>query len=233
MSRSNRTLDMIAREIHTTLKRETTDIIAIGGLLIEARKHLPHGQWYPWLKENFSLSRQTADRYIKLHRAVAKTPKIGELKLRSTLLEDLFISKRQFPPEVKEAIYKEAESKWVGRERAYEIQREMKQAEIEAVDRGELPPSQDQKLAPEREKRHEQEASPPDLPPAPQPLLPRDELLVSKFTSAINMLNELRAMPSGKFTAASVLSEELELIANFVKQVAAAKKKQTTTTRTP
>ena len=59
---TNRTLAIIRDELDVALKREITNIIAIGGLLAEARRHLRHGEWYPWLEQNFSLSRQSADR---------------------------------------------------------------------------------------------------------------------------------------------------------------------------
>jgi Protein of unknown function (DUF3102) len=58
---ANRTLAVIADEINIALKRETNDIFIIGRLLVEARAKVKHGQWYEWLKENFSLSRQSAE----------------------------------------------------------------------------------------------------------------------------------------------------------------------------
>ena len=45
------------------LRRETTDVILIGNLLIESRKHLEHGEWQVWLAENFDLSYRTAVNY--------------------------------------------------------------------------------------------------------------------------------------------------------------------------
>ena len=48
-------LDRIATRLRTALRRETTNIIEIGNLLIESRKHLDHGEWQPWLAEHFDL----------------------------------------------------------------------------------------------------------------------------------------------------------------------------------
>jgi hypothetical protein len=64
---ANRTLAVISDELNIALKREASDIFIIGGLLVEARAQVKHGRWYEWLRENFSLSRQSADRYVKLH----------------------------------------------------------------------------------------------------------------------------------------------------------------------
>jgi hypothetical protein len=58
----NRTLAVIKDELHVALKRETANIIDIGALLVETRRHIRHGEWYPWFEQNFSLSRQSADR---------------------------------------------------------------------------------------------------------------------------------------------------------------------------
>jgi hypothetical protein len=192
---ANRTLPVITDELSIALKRETSDISIIGGLLVEARTQLNHGRWYEWLRENFSLSRQSADRYVKLHKALVKTPKISDLKLRPTLLDQLFLRppKRSFLPEVREAILAEAITKWVGLTWAYEIEREIKR-ENEAIERGEfvLPPW-------EEEPEAEQDRPLPDLPPALPALLPRDEFLISTFANAIKMLKATLTKPAAKF----------------------------------
>jgi hypothetical protein len=40
--------------------------IACGEALNEAKAQLPHGEWLPWLRENFAGSRQTADNYRRI-----------------------------------------------------------------------------------------------------------------------------------------------------------------------
>jgi hypothetical protein len=230
VKRINRALVVIAEEINVALKRETADIVVIGGLLIEAKAQIEYGDWYSWLKKNFSLSRQSADRYIKLHQALVKTPKIGDLKIRSTLLDALllFPPKRRFPPAAEAAILKEAETKWVGLTRAYEIQREIKRAEA-------LEPSpweeEEQEAEPdeleqdgELEQDEPEQEPPPDLPPPPPAPLPRDESLHNMFAKAIKTLKELMTKPSSKFTQAAE-PEELEDVANFLNQIAAATRK--------
>ena len=58
-------LDQIAAKLHALLQRQTGDVIEIGNLLIKSREHLEHGQWLPWLEENFDLSKRTAHNYCK------------------------------------------------------------------------------------------------------------------------------------------------------------------------
>lgn len=39
----------------------------VTGVLLRERKHrLPHGEWYPWLEENFAGTPQTATKYIRM-----------------------------------------------------------------------------------------------------------------------------------------------------------------------
>ena len=60
----SRDLKVITKELHAALKREAADIVAIGDLLIEAHAQLEHGEWLPWLAENFGSSVSTADNYM-------------------------------------------------------------------------------------------------------------------------------------------------------------------------
>jgi Protein of unknown function (DUF3102) len=69
------TLDRLAAKLRTALRRETTDIIEIGNLLIESRKYLEHGASQPWLSENFDLSYHTALNYVSAAEYVARKSK--------------------------------------------------------------------------------------------------------------------------------------------------------------
>src|SRR5215471_5065494 len=67
-------LDRIVTQLRTALRRESENVIKIGNLLIECRKHVPRG-WQGWLAENFDLSYRTARRYERAAEYVA-----GKLK---------------------------------------------------------------------------------------------------------------------------------------------------------
>jgi hypothetical protein len=227
--RTNRTLAVIKDELEIVLKRETVDIIAIGGLLIEAKAQVKHGLWLKWLTENFSLSTSSAERYIKLHKGAAKIPNFGNLKIRPSLLDKLILypSKRSFPPEVQAVIFKEAETKWVGLTRAYQIEHEIKRAEdaaykaeIKAIESDEKPEQRLQDVVPP----WESEPEPPlDVAPIPAEvtpaLLPRDQSLISTFQQTVKVLKVLAAKPAAKFVN-SVAPNDLQTVADFLKAVA-------------
>ena len=61
-------------------------------------------------------------------------------------------------------------------------------------------------------------------------LLPRDEFLISTFANAIKILKATLTKPAAKFVAAADMphfADDLEMIANFMNQVAAAIKRKT------
>jgi hypothetical protein len=204
---TRRALSAIVDEIHVALKRETADVIVIGGLLIEAKAQLKHGQWYSWLEKEFSLSRQSADRYIKVNKFASKTPSVGDLKLQVSALYVLadvggYGSAYSKPgPKEIEAILLEAKDRWVGEARAKDI--------IWAIRRSATVDDEQ----PEPEPR-------PVPPPAP---LPRDKYLAEKFALAVRELIKLTTKPSAKFVGL-YSSIDLELVANFLNQIAAGSK---------
>ena len=61
--------------------------------LLDAKRHTPHGQWLPWLKQNCGLPERTANRYMKLANA---RPKIEEkLKAKSATMADLTLTQAE------------------------------------------------------------------------------------------------------------------------------------------
>src|SRR5437763_83149 len=84
-----RELDVITGLLHTELKRESTSIIEIGKLLIEAKdndKVGRHGQWMDYLDTNFSMGKSSAENYMNAARLAAKFPSLENLKLRHDAL---------------------------------------------------------------------------------------------------------------------------------------------------
>ncbi len=63
---SDRSPEVIAREINFLLARTKQNFIEIGNLLLEAKKQVKHGEWETWLKENVSFSRQTANKFMQV-----------------------------------------------------------------------------------------------------------------------------------------------------------------------
>jgi hypothetical protein len=62
-----RKLAAITRDLHLALKREAMDAITIGQL--KAKEQVKHGDWYRWLDKNFSTSKPSASRYMRLYEA--------------------------------------------------------------------------------------------------------------------------------------------------------------------
>lgn len=63
--------------------------IRAGELLIEAKSHVPHGAWGPWLAENFEGSERTAQAYMKLarDRHQLNPQRVADLSIRGALRE--------------------------------------------------------------------------------------------------------------------------------------------------
>lgn len=71
----NKTLEELADEANhyaaqgdACFKQGLNFYFATGRRLIEAKSRLPHGQWQPWLNDNFFASTDTAENYMKLVR---------------------------------------------------------------------------------------------------------------------------------------------------------------------
>ena len=83
-------LDRIAARVRTALRSRTKNVIEIGNLLIKSREHLEHGEWQPWLAENFDLSYRTALRYVSAAEYVAKSDTVADFaNLSPTALYEL------------------------------------------------------------------------------------------------------------------------------------------------
>lgn len=63
---SDRSPEVIAKEINFLLARTKQNFIEIGDLLLEAREQVKHGEWESWLKENVSFSRYTAHKFMQV-----------------------------------------------------------------------------------------------------------------------------------------------------------------------
>jgi hypothetical protein len=65
-------------------------ILKAGEHLIEAKKLVGHGNWYPWLEANTSVSKRMSQYYVRLTRAHAKLPaekakRVSHLSLRDAI----------------------------------------------------------------------------------------------------------------------------------------------------
>ncbi|MEZ2406939.1 DUF3102 domain-containing protein [Bosea sp. RCC_152_1] len=77
---SEKALNAIRDRIKAGIERIKVDRIKIGNDLIEAKSILKHGEFGPWLKENFNWSESSAHKFMKLAELAAKSVKITDLK---------------------------------------------------------------------------------------------------------------------------------------------------------
>jgi hypothetical protein len=85
--RNRRPLDDIAADIH---KLQRSNVFEIGDLLLEAKEQLDHGEFLPWLREEFpDWSEDSAQRAMNVARLGNKYRSLRNLKLPRTTLYDL------------------------------------------------------------------------------------------------------------------------------------------------
>jgi hypothetical protein len=75
--KTNTRLPEIAKAIKLLEKKNIGNIVAIGKLLHEAHEQCDHGEWLPWLKDNFSWSDDTATRYRDVY-ALSQIPQFAD-----------------------------------------------------------------------------------------------------------------------------------------------------------
>jgi Protein of unknown function (DUF3102) len=198
-----RPLDVIANELNSVLKREVADVIKIGGLLVEAKAQLSHGQWLPWLANNFPLSKSTVANYINAYKFAVQFPTIGNLKIHPSAL--YLLASRAFNIEEAVDVLKAAETQWVGSATVCKIRLRTGSSEPlcapRAPDIGDKskPSSGSQKM---RSTRH-------------------DAFFRENFRAAVLELEKLRMDQSEKFVGI-IPSGRLRTVINFLRQVEAA-----------
>ena len=123
MKKQRRKLSIITQDLRIALKRETTDIIGIGNLLVEAKDHLKHGKWLPWLKKEFSLSDRSARNYMQAAKFAAKSETVSDLgNLSPSALYAISSDGGAiYTPEIIKTILQEAKKSRVGKDRAWDI----------------------------------------------------------------------------------------------------------------
>jgi hypothetical protein len=119
---NRRPLKKIAAEIATILKRETESVLEIGGLLTEAQDQLGENeQWLLWLRDNFSLSIRTAQRYLAAHALACKYDSVSHVSLTVSGLYALVEADRAGHSEAVVEALSEAKVKRIDDDRVWEI----------------------------------------------------------------------------------------------------------------
>jgi Protein of unknown function (DUF3102) len=216
-----RPMAVIAADVHAALLRETVDNVAIGGLLIEAKTQVRHGEWLPWLDSNFSMSRQTADNYRKAYRFfMANCQHVGNLHLSSAALYELSGPIDALCNEaVVAAILKEAEDKWVGVDRCWEICGEIQKAQ--ATERA-TADAAERFAAGEPEPEDEPVADNDRPPPTAEPVKAGTHFATDALTNHVQGLKRIYTKQIANFLDTAVPTEDLRAVAVFLTAVADA-----------
>ena len=168
-------LDRLAAQIRTVLRRRTRDVIVIGNFLIEARKHLEHGEWQSWLVGNFDLSYSTVINYMNAAEYVArKTPTVADFNALSPRVL-YWLAAGEYSEEEEAAILAATHTGRIDETRAGEI---CEALEPPSDDAAECDAGTDDDDEPEDEPEDPEitailDGPPPDLPP-PEPIAPPD-----------------------------------------------------------
>ena len=210
-----RSLASLVTEIRKTLRNDIANIIKRGELLQEAKDQVEHGQWLPWLEENFDMDERTAQRAMAVAKLAAKYDRLSDLRLTKSALYEL--SSGDYPEKVIKAVLKEAESKQVNDSSLYEINDELNPPEPEPVE--DLPETDESEVEAEAEAEEILDGPPPDLPPAAEPPAPTDYTL-AQFDKAVKSLAELHTKSVRKFIGSAHSGDDLRKIADFLCAVA-------------
>jgi len=217
-------LDRITAQLRTVLRRETTDIILAGNLLAEAREHLDHGEWQPYLAESFDLSVRTAQNYLAAAGYVARRKQIGNVadfaNLSASVLYGLAAGRYNAQEEA--AILAATRKGRVDQGMASVICEALAPADDDDADDG---GQDDDDQSGDDDATAEAEAAaildgPPPTPPAgsTENLAPTDFAL-RDFDQAISALNRLKTKPPTKFAQTIHSAEDLESIESFIRAV--------------
>lgn len=212
MTLQNRTLTDVIDELHAALRREAADIVMVGTLLAEAKERVPHGVWLPWLREHFSISDRSAQKYMKAADFAARNELGADLNLTPSALyllsEDNYWGKGWGRREATEAVLKAAKDQRLNYRQVKQIV-DKTVADLPATDGAE--PAANLDTAASATGR-------------PNRVSSRDELLF-KFTAVVLELDRLtRSRQAERFAKTAVMADDLARVGNLLTDIADVRK---------
>jgi hypothetical protein len=220
-------LDRLAAKLRLALRSQTKNVIEIGKLLIESRKHLEHGEWQAWLAENFDLTYRTAINYTNAAEYVARKGK-GETvshfaNLSPTVLYRL--AEGHFDERVEAAILAATRERRVDEDAAWAICEALAPPDDADADDADDDDDNaaDAEEAPDPEIEAILDGPPPAVPP-PAPNPPPTDFALRDFDQAISALKLLRTKPSTQFARTIHSANDLESVESFIHAVMKARR---------
>jgi hypothetical protein len=219
-------LDQLAAKLRSALKCETTNIIEIGKLLIEARELelVHHGEWKDWLSDNFDMSYRTALRYTDAAKYVeskSATVALFDFENLSPTVLYWLASGRNYNEQEEAAVLAATLKGRVDFNAARAICDALAQEKDtpDADDQeygGELTPAEDPTEDPEITAILD--GPPPEVPPTAS-IPPPINFALRDFDEAITTLKRLVTKLSTEFALTIHSAEDLEHIEDFIRTV--------------
>jgi hypothetical protein len=212
--------------LRTVLRRETTDIILIGNLLIEARRHLDHGEWQPYLAENFDLSIRTAQNYFAAAEYVGRKKQIGIVadfaNLSASVLYALAGGDYNEQEEAEILAQTKAGNR-IDQDRAWAICEALAPPDDDDADdsddqEDDGEDGDDKPAVEDPEVAAILDGPPPAVPPT-APIPPPTDFALRAFDDAIGALKQLMTKPSAQFARTVHSANDLESIESFIHAV--------------
>jgi hypothetical protein len=225
-------LDRIATRLRTMLRHDTTGVIEKGKLLLRSRELLAdeHGQWMPWLAENFDLSYRTAIRYVSAAEYVAgkgKSDIVADFaNLSPTVL--YWLAADNYSEQEEAAILAATRKKRVDEDAADAICEAL--APLDDADDADDADDQDddgddgaEPVAAEDPETTEiiERGRDPAVPPT-APIPPPTDYALRDFDQAVGALKRLMTKPGAQFAASVHSANDLQEVENFLHAVAHA-----------
>jgi hypothetical protein len=221
-------LDQIVTQLRTILHRQTTDVVLAGDLLIESRQLFAneHGEWQPWLAENFDLSLRTAQNYVTAAEYVARQKQIGNgvadfTNLAPTVLYALAAGR--YSAEEEAAILAATHIARVDQTRASDICDALAPVELTLDITDEIIAAAKAVAAAEDAEIAAIIDGGADPAVLPTPNLPPTNFALRDFDQAISTLKRLMTKSSAQFAATVYTIADLEHIKTFIDIVTKAK----------
>jgi DUF3102 family protein len=222
-------LDRITARVRTALRSQTKNVIEVGKLLIESRKHLEHGEWLAWLTENFDLSPRTAQRYVAAAEYVAKNDTVSHFaNLSASVLYRL--AEGDFNEQEEAAILAASRERRIGEDAAWEICEALAPTPTDsdgdhvahAIDDGGDDTAPDD-VTTDAETEAILDGPPPAVPP-PAPIPPPIDFALRDFDEAISALKRLMTKSCTQFAKTIHSAHDLEGVESFVHAVMKARR---------